>query len=83
MKSKLEPLIVFHNRMNKLGIDTTFIGNYSWVYIDTINGKKIKEKFESNYGFTVGFYPIRVDQKFYFTDISEIFKLIHKYITHD
>ena len=78
--NELEPLTIFVNRMKRLGIIMTFFGNYPWIYIGTINGKKIKETFEADHGFTIGFYPIRRDQKFNFTDITEIFKLIRKYI---
>lgn len=57
----------------------TFIGNYPWVYIDTINNKKVKERFQSDHGFVIGYSPIRENQQFNFTDLKEIFKLVKKY----
>jgi len=67
--------------MKKLGIDIELIGNYPWVYIDTINGKSVTEQFRSDYYFTVAFLPIRnnQNQEITFTDITQIFKLIRKY----
>ena len=68
----MDKLTVFVDRLKRIGIDVELIGNYPWIYIGTINGKKIKETFEADHGFTIGFYPIRRDQKFHFTDITEI-----------
>lgn len=78
----MEKFNIFVNRLKKLGIETTYFGNYPWVYFDTINGKKVTEKFHSEHGWVVGYSPIRKGQEFSFTDITEIFKLIRKYETH-
>lgn len=72
-------LSTFINRLKKININIELIGNYPWVYINKINGKKVTEKFRGNHGFTIGFNPIRNGEFFKFTDISEIFKLIRKY----
>ena len=74
----MNKLDIFRKRLSKLNIDIQFIGNYPWIYINTINGKRVIELFEGNHGFTIAFskYPNGMD----FTDISEIFKLIRKYI---
>jgi len=74
-----DKLTVFVNRLQKLGVDIKLLGNYPWIYIDTINGKKVTEKFEGNHGFTIAFLPVRWGQELHFTDISEIFKLLRKY----
>lgn len=76
---KIDILEVFIKRMKKLSIDIELTGNYPWIYIDKINGKKVKEKFQGNHGFTIAFLPIRKEQKMKFTDICEIFRLIRKY----
>lgn len=73
--SGFEKLDVFVKRLQKIGIDTKYIGNYPWIYLDTVNGNKVKEKFEGNHGFTVGF----LNKGFTFTDFNEIFKIIRKY----
>ncbi len=72
-------LDAFVQRLEKIGIDVKMAGNFPWIYIDTINGKKVTEKFQGNHGFTVAFLPIRHGQKMKFTDITEIFKLLRKY----
>lgn len=76
MKDKLT---IFVDRMKKIGIDVSLAGNFPWIYIDQINGKRVTEKFCGNHGFTIAFLPIRPNQELNFTDISEIFKLIRKY----
>ena len=72
-------LDIFIRRMNKLNINLELVGNYPWVYINKINGKPVSEKFQSEYGFTICYLPIKNDQQIKFTDLSEIFKLIRKY----
>jgi hypothetical protein len=76
MKDKLT---IFVDRMKNLGIDVKLVGNYPWIYIEEINGKKVTEKFRANHGFTIAFLPIRREQELNFTDIGEIFRLIRKY----
>lgn len=77
----LTKLDVFRKRMLKLGIELEMWSNYPWIYIDKVNGNKIKHEdyFHGNHGFTIGFHPTKPDQEFDFTDISRIFKLIKKY----
>ena len=69
----------FVERLRRIGIDVKLSGNYPWVYIDKINGESVLEIFKAEHGFTLCFLPIREEQEFKFTDISEIFKLIRKY----
>ena len=79
-QSLIEYLItVFVERLQKIGVDVKLGGNYPWIYIDYINGKRVTEKFEAEHGFTLAFTPIKKDQEIRFTDIEEIFKLIRKY----
>lgn len=73
---KIKTLII---RLKKIGIELELVSNYPWIYISTINGKYVTEKFQGNHGFTIAFSPIRKDQELHFTDIGEIFKLIRKY----
>ena len=68
----------FIRRLAKIGITVTMVGNYPWIYIDTINGKKVTEKFQGNHGFAVFFLQIK--KGVMVTDIKEIFKLIRKYL---
>ncbi len=83
METKQDILKVFINRMKQLGIEITLVGNYPWIYLDGINGVRVTETFQANHGFTIAFLPIRNDQQMKFTDISEMFKLIRKYVKED
>jgi len=75
-----DKLGVFIERLKKIGIDVKLSGNFPWVYIDEICGKRVTETFQANHGFTVMFLPGRNDSPVSdFTDIKEIFKLIRKY----
>ena len=69
----------FRRRMQKLGIECEFGGNYPWIYLDKVNGKRVTEKFCANHGFTVAFLPIQPGKKMELTDIGEIMKIIRKY----
>jgi hypothetical protein len=66
----------FINRLGKIGIKCELIGNYPWIYLDKVNGKKVRERFEGNHGFTVFFSAIRPNTPDSITDIPTIFKLI-------
>jgi len=78
--NKLQKIDIFVQRLRRIGIDITLTGNYPWIYIDTINGKRVTEKFEGNHGFTITLLPIHEGQELQFTDIGTIFNLIRKYI---
>ena len=78
-----DKLTVFVDRMKRIGIDIKLAGNYPWIYINSINGKRVTEIFEANHGFTIAFLPVRADKELAFTDITEIFKLVRKYVTED
>lgn len=83
MENKRDILKAFVERMQRIGIEIKLAGNYPWIYLDEINGKRVTETFEGNHGFTIAFLPIRSDQQMKFTDIYEIFKLIRKYVKED
>lgn len=80
-KISTDKLGVFIERLKKIGIDVKLSGNFPWIYLDEINGIRVKEKFQANHGFTVMFLPGRNDSPpSEFTDIKEIFSLIRKYV---
>ena len=64
---------IFYNRLKKIGIEITLFGNYPWIYFDSINGKRVKEKLGSDHGFVVF---IGSD----FMNGSDTFNLIRKYM---
>ncbi len=74
-------LTVFVNRMQKLGIEVKLGGNYPWIYIDEINGKRVQKEdyYLGNHGFTIAFIPLKLDKKMEITDINKTIKLIRKY----
>jgi hypothetical protein len=76
---KYERLNTFISRMKKLNIDVKLSGNYPWIYIDTINGKRVTERFLGNHGFTIAFLPLKPEDKLELTDIKEIMNVIRKY----
>ena len=67
-------------RLRKIGIEVQLAGNYPWIYLLSINGKRVIETFQANHGFAIAFLPMRKEQKLKLTDTKEIFKLIRKYI---
>ena len=77
--SNQDKITVFIERLQKIDIEVKLGGNYPWIYIDHINGKRVTEIFQANHGFTLAFTPVKKEQEIEFTDITEIFKLIRKY----
>jgi hypothetical protein len=75
----MDKIDVFVKRLAKIGINVEVWGNYPWIYLAYINGVRVTERFQADWGFTIAFLPIQRDKELYFTDISEIFKLIRKY----
>ena len=77
--TSMSKLTVFVERLKKIGIEVEMFGNFPWIYLDTINGKKVTEKFRAEHGFTIAFSPIRPGQELEFTDLRKIFDLLRKY----
>jgi len=71
----MDNLSIFISRLKKLNIELNLVGNYPWVYIDKINNKKVTDKYQSEWGFVLGY----LNKGFTFEDLTEIFKLIKKY----
>jgi len=69
-------LNVFVGRLKKLGVTIKVSGNFPWCYLSEINGKKVKEKKDSEWGWVIGYR----NKYFKLTDdTKELFKLIRKY----
>ena len=75
------PVIVLRNRLLKIGITIEMASNYPWVYLEYVNGNRIRHEdyWFGNHGFTLGFNPTKSDHKFDFIDIGKIFEIIRKY----
>lgn len=69
-------IVSFVNRLKKIGIEVELVGNFPWVYLDKVNGKKVKELYLGNHGFTIFFLAIRPGEVDKINDIGIIFKLI-------
>ena len=82
-KCSKDILEIFIDRLERIGVNVKLVSNFPWVYIDEINGKHVKENFEAEHGFTVAFLPLTTERKLHFTDITEIFKLIRKYVDNE
>lgn len=72
-------LTVFARRLEKIGIKVEFIGNFPWIYLRSVNGNIVKDKFLAEHGFTAFWHPIKPGQKLRFSDSKEVFKIVRKY----
>lgn len=68
----------FVKRLDKIGVKVELFGNYPWIYLDKVNGKKVEGTFQSEHHFTVFFRAIKTGQHDKMTDISAIFKKIRE-----
>jgi hypothetical protein len=68
----------FINRLKKIGIEIELVGNYPWVYMTKVNGKRVMGTFMAEHGFTVFFMPVRLGQVEKITDIKVIFNKIRE-----
>ncbi len=76
----MDKISIFYKRLKKVGIEIEMFGNYPWIYLDKVNGKKVKEKQWSDHGFTLAMSPIRPGQQLEFHDIANTFKVIRRYL---
>lgn len=73
-------LDTFVRRLKKIGIEIMLASNYPWMYLDSVNGKRVTEIEGANHGFCIGFSPIRNNEPFEFTmDYKTMFDLIRRY----
>jgi len=68
----------FHDRLEKIGIKTTFLANYPWIYLDTVNGVKVETRFQANHGFTAF---VQSAQRIRFSNRKVVFDEIRKMIS--
>ena len=68
----------FTERLAKIGIKLTYIGNYPWIYLATVNGNKVLEKFQANHGFTI--FMLQHNGGYKITDRRLVFETIRKYL---
>lgn len=70
-------LDAFVERMMLLGIEVKLSGNYPWIYLSEINGKRVKSEdyYLGNHGFTIAWYRDVIE----ITDVTKTIALIRKY----
>lgn len=79
----MSSLEIFQKRLSKLNINLEYSINYPWFYLYRINGKYVTEKFFAEHGFTMALLPIDPKKPIKFINITELFKIIRKYINED
>jgi hypothetical protein len=67
-------LETFIHRLKRIGIEIELVGNYPWIYLDRVNGIKVKEKLHSEHGFTLAF--LNKDDSYKLTDTKKILEVI-------
>jgi hypothetical protein len=68
----------FRNRLERIGIQVTFSGNYPWIYFATINGKKVTGTFYGEHGWTAFF--MQLDGSYKFSDRKEVFDKVRSMV---
>jgi hypothetical protein len=72
-----DKLTIFGDRLKRIGINIECAGNIPWIYLNKVNGKRVKETGNGgNHGYVIGWYgkEIRLAD-----DMSGVFELIRKY----
>ena len=77
----MNELTMLKNRLEKIGIEITLKGNIPWIYLESVNGNRVKyEDYNSNHGYTIAWYPLREDEEITLNyDVKRTFKIIRKY----
>lgn len=68
----------FVERLRKIGITVELRGNYPWVYLASVNGIAVKERFHANHGFTAFFMPVKHGEEVRFSDRRRVFEKIRE-----
>jgi hypothetical protein len=77
----MDEIQVLIKRLKNIDIDIELKGNIPWIYLDKVNGNKIKpEDYNANHGYTIAWYPVRLGSKPHLDeDIKRTFNIIRKY----
>jgi len=68
-------------RLRRCGIEIELTGNYPWIYLDKVNGNRIKqEDFTANHGFNIAWFGIKNEDRIKLAeDPKTIISIIRKY----
>ena len=58
-KRKWRIINSFTNKLRQIGIQVELAGNYPWIYLDAVNGIRVRERFDANHGFTAFYLPVK------------------------
>lgn len=73
------PWLKFIGRLKKIGIGIEVSNNIPWIYLHTVNGRRIQEEpFLSERAFTIAWFPIRKGKQINLTDRRKVFQTIRK-----
>lgn len=79
----MNEIIVFKNRLKKIGITIEIMGNVPWIYLHTVNGKRIEPEdwVNANHGYCIAWASVRLGEEPHLNweDMKTTFKLIRKY----
>jgi hypothetical protein len=79
----MNEVVKFKERLSKIGYEIKLMVNIPWIYLESVNGNKVKEEdwTNANHGYTIGWYPISIvdEIKLNWQDMDLTFKLIRKY----
>jgi hypothetical protein len=79
----MDELKVFRKRLKKIGIEIELRGNIPWIYLESVNGNKVKPEdwVNASHGYTIAWYPIRNGEEvtINWQDIKKTFEIIRKY----
>ncbi len=79
----MNELVKFKNRLKKIGYEINLEGNIPWIYLDSVNGNKVKPEdwINANHGHCIAWYPVRDGEELTLNwqDMELTFKLIRKY----
>lgn len=69
-------VLEFVERLQAIGIKVELTGNFPWIYLESVNDKVCKEKFQGNHGFTA-FFMTR-EGGYRWSDRREVFRKIRE-----
>jgi len=74
----IKPLMTrFSERLERIGITVKLGANLPWIYLDEVNGVRVKDKFMAEHGFTA----FTFNKVCKFTDRRKVFKKIRSMLT--
>jgi len=74
------PLKTFCRRLEKIGIKVELFGNYPWIYLGSVNGKRVTERYMAEHGFTAFFLATKNSHPYKnkFTDRRRVFEKVRE-----